>query len=352
MTETKTATETEIQPQILFVDDEPDFLQVLTETFGTLSAGRWQMHRAGSVDAALEILKHQKIDLAVVDINMPLLDGLQFLRILNRRYPNLKKVTLTAYATEENRAACLANGAEMFIEKPHTAEGFKSAYIILEELATWAPGAGFQGVLRKVGLDDVIQMECLGRNSSILEVQNRLITGRIFIEDGSIIHALTGDETGEPAFQKLLAVAGGEFKLLPFEAPSARTINGPWEFLLMEAARVRDELASQAPPAPPVPAAEPESEPVEEKLPPNAVLSETLICSGEGKPLYHWQCADVLDRVALLQNISQQATLLAQALPLGKFERLEIRQPDRRTVALFDRDRLVFVSVVHPAPAP
>jgi len=82
---------------------------------------------------------------------------------------------------------------------------------------------------------------------------------------------------------------------------------------------------------------------------PNVAVTETLICTAQGDPIYQFQCADVLDRVALLQNIAQQATLLSQALPLGKFERLEIRQPDRRTVALFSQDRLVFVSVVNTA---
>jgi CheY-like chemotaxis protein len=333
-------------PRVLFVDDEPDFLQVITETFGDLSGGRWQMFRATSADAALEILKHEKIDLAVVDINMPLLDGMQFLRILNRRYPNVKKVTLTAFASEENRTACLATGAEMFIEKPRTAEGFKSVYVILEELVTWAPAAGFQGLLKQVGLEDVIQMECLGRNSSILEVQNRQMSGRIFIEEGNIIHAILGEAQGEKAFQKLLSVRGGEFKLLPFESPGLRSIEGPWEFLLMEASRLRDELASTVLDTPAAPAPAP---PPAEHLPPNVAVTETLICTAQGDPIYQFQCADVLDRVALLQNIAQQATLLSQALPLGKFERLEIRQPDRRTVALFSQDRLVFVSVVNTA---
>lgn len=341
-------TEPKTQPHVLFIDDEPDFLQVVAETFGELSHGRWQMHGACSPDAALELLKQKQIDLAVVDINMPMLDGLQFLRILNRRYPGLKKVTLTAFATEENRTACLANGAEMFIEKPRTPEGFRSVFVILEELVSWSPTAGFRGVLREVGLQDVIQMECLGRNSSVLEIQNRQMFGRIFIHEGEIVHALLGEEQGEKALQKLLAASAGEFKLLPFEAPGVRSIHGTWEFLLMEAARMRDEMASQTtpPPAPaPVPAAE-------EKVPPNAAVSETLICSAQGEPLYQWQCVDVLDRVALLQNIAQQAALLCQDLPLEKFERLELRQPDRRAVALFGPDRLVFVSVVHtPVPS-
>ena len=97
---------------------------------------------------------------------MPVLDGVQFLKLLGRRYPDLKKVTLTAMLTEEKRAECLAAGAELFIEKPHSRDGFKSVFAMLDELVAWAPQQGFQGMLRRVGLQDVIQMECLGRNSS------------------------------------------------------------------------------------------------------------------------------------------------------------------------------------------
>jgi hypothetical protein len=95
-------------------------------------------------------------------------------------------------------------------------------------------------------LQDVIQMECLGRNSSILEVHNARMRGRIYIENGGIIHAVVGDRTGERALQQLLALAGGAFELRPYEPPPQRTIQGQWEFLLMEAARVRDESAAQS----------------------------------------------------------------------------------------------------------
>jgi CheY-like chemotaxis protein len=334
-----------IQPprQILFVDDEPDFLQVLKDAFAPLSDGKWVIHAASTPDAALELLKQKKMDLAVVDVNMPLLDGVQFLGLLGRRYPDLKKVTLTAQATEEKRSQCLAAGAEMFIEKPRSPDGFKAVFAMLDELVQWAPQKGFQGMLRRVGLQDVIQMECLGRNSSILEIQDRQLTGRIYIEDGRIIHAVAGEATGEPAFQKLLSLAGGAFQLQPFEAPPMRTIEGQWEFLLMEAARVRDESAPQTPDAEPEPPPALETPAAAMKI--SVHLAETLICSGQGTPLYQWQCPDALARIALLQEIAQQASRVGRLLPLGKFDRLEIQLPASRAVAQVKPDRMVFVQV-------
>jgi CheY-like chemotaxis protein len=326
--------------QILFVDDDPSFLEAAKETFQILSDDVWVIHTANTPENALNVLKRQRMDLAIVDMNMPLLDGIQFLNMLGRRYPDLKKVTLTGFATEEKRSQCLANGAELFIEKPHTPEGFKSVFAMLDDLISWKPQQGFQGVLRRVGLQDVIQMECLGRNSSILEVHNDKVFGRIYIEDGNIIHATDGTLTGEPALQKLLALSGGSFELVPFEQPPTHTLEGQWEFLLMEAARVRDENAANAEPeVPEVPAA-PDASSVR--------VLETLICSGAGEMLYQADCADANARAELLKRIAQQGAQLAQMLPLGNFDRLEMQFSDGRAIAQARTDRLVFVRTTTP----
>jgi CheY-like chemotaxis protein len=335
------------QYQLLFVDDDGDFLAMIRDFFAALGETDWQIHCASSADQALEFLKRRKVDLVISDVNMPMLDGIQFLHILNRSHPNLKKAVITANATEEKRSACLAEGAELFIEKPRSPEGLKSIFIMLEELITWTPQEGFQGVLRRVGLQDVIQMECLGRNSSILEIHNQYLRGRVYIEDGRIIHAEAGDVAGENAFYKLLTLASGEFQLHPFELPPKRTIEGQWEFLLMEAARVRDEMASQT--TENGVAAEPESVPADKTCAEASGIptrvEETLICSGQGKPLYAWQCQDAPGRVALLQNLAQQAAYFGQLVPLGNFDRLEIQLAGSRAVAQVRADRMVFVRV-------
>ena len=333
--------------QVLFVDDEQDFLRSVEEIFGPLSANHWVIHCVNSTDGALEQLKHQKMDLVVVDTNMPVLDGIQFLNLLGKRYPDLKKVSLTAFATEEKRSACLAAGAELFIEKPHTEEGYKSVFAMLDDLMNWVPQQGFQGMLRRVGLQDVIQMECLGRNSSVLEVYNEHVLGRIYIENGSIIHAAGGDLTGERALQRLLALPGGSFELVPFEPPPQNTISGPWEFLLMEAARVRDEQASLNVPG------EPEVDPTTLAAPTAATVRvvETLICTGLGRTLYEADCPDVPGRVLLLKNIGRHAAQLADVAQLGKFDRLELQIDGGRVIAQARPDRLVFVAVAENDPA-
>ena len=64
--------------------------------------GGWQVHLAATTDQALEILKDGQVELVVVDVQMPVLDGIQFTGMLQRRYPKIKRAVLTAYASEES----------------------------------------------------------------------------------------------------------------------------------------------------------------------------------------------------------------------------------------------------------
>jgi CheY-like chemotaxis protein len=227
--------------QVLFVDDSLGFLEMFTEMCSVLSDQTWQIHTAASADRALAILQQHPIDLVVLDIVMPLVDGLQLLGIIGRRYSSLKIVVMTAKANDGNRAACLSGGAELFIEKPVSPDGIKMVFNMLNDLVSWTRREGFSGALRQVGLEEVIQMECNARHSSILEIRNEQMLGKIYIEAGVITHAAVGALVGEKAFNKLLSLKGGEFHLKPFKAPPQRTLHGNWEVLLLEAARNSDE---------------------------------------------------------------------------------------------------------------
>lgn len=256
--------------QVLLVDDSLAFLESFGETCSLLSNQAWEIHAAASADRALAILQQGPIDLVVLDIGMPMVDGIQLLGIIGRRYPGLKIAVMTGRATEHNRAACLSGGAELFIEKPVTSEGVKMVFNILNDLVSWTHHEGFSGTLRQVHLQEVIQMECIGRHSSILEVRNQQMLGQIYIEAGVVTHAAVGTLTGEQAFNRLLSLAGGEFQLKPFKAPPQRTVHTSWENLLMEAARCFDEetvvlarkpTATPAQPAAPGPAAAAQAKP-------------------------------------------------------------------------------------------
>jgi CheY-like chemotaxis protein len=364
------------QTRVLFVDDDPDFLQLLPQLAEQFVGPVWQVSTAQNSSAALAAMQAQSIDLLVIDIHMPVVDGLQFLRLLNRKFPDLLKVVLTGDYTGAYRDGCLDSGAELFLEKPRDPGGWQSIFATLAELAKFQPEEGFRGVLRKVGLADVLQMECLARNSSVLEINTGGMKGRVYIEVGQIVHAHAGEVVGEPAFNQLLALSGGEFSLQPFSEPDQRTISGSWESLLMEAAQQRDERE----PAPASAASETapgelDAETLEAlqlaeaetghtaffrvqpspELPEGTRLKPTveefIICSTQGDVLYEWQCTNSNGRIDFMEILSQKARQLAQGLPIGVFERMECTERRTRVLVQAEADRALFLRTVY-APAP
>ncbi|MCL4178652.1 MAG: response regulator [Verrucomicrobia bacterium] len=345
--------------RVLFVDDDPQYLGMLREIMQSLSVGSWDVLVAGNAGEALPLVQDQSVDLIVIDVRMPVLDGLQFLRLLNRRYPGLLKVVLTGFATEAYRAACLGSGAELFLEKPVGAGSHERLFAMLDGLMQEQTAEGFRGVLLQASLQDVIQMQCLAASSSVLEVEAECGQGRIFIRGGALIHAESGSLRGEPALYHLLAQRGGEFRLRALVDAPAQTIEAPWEMLLMEAARLREEAAP--PPAlgdqvelaqdrtvqeksepDLMPAALPEPESLESPKTSRAI-EEFLICSGDGKVLYEWGCRNSDLWINFLEFLSQKCRRLAQGLPLGPFHRLEATADHSRLVALVQENRGVVV---------
>jgi CheY-like chemotaxis protein len=360
--------------KVLFVDDDEQLLSAIRQLMGAYAGDAWEIYTAQDTARGLALMREQKIDLLVLDVHMPVVDGLQFLKLLHRKFPNLLKVVLTGDATGAYRAGCLSNGAELFLEKPRAQDGWQSVFATLHELTKFQPEEeGFRGVLRRVGLQDVLQMECLARNSSLLEVSTTgESVGKIYILDGQIIHTQVGDQTGEEAFYQLLSLAGGEFNLKPFAEPPQRTISDSWEFLLMESARKRDEFgqeeatrasveASKAGVAPGFTvdgleselAAAPEVEtlvaPEADHVPAVAEpslrpqIEEMLICSAHGDVLYEWQSHNTNARISFLEFLSQKSRQLGQGLPLGQFDRLEVEGGNARILTQVQVDRAIFI---------
>lgn len=230
-----------ISRNILFVDDDLAFLEMIERSFRGWSKEDSHVHLAHSAGQAISLLQSRSIDVAVLDIRMPVVDGLQFLHLLHRKHPNVRKVVLTGYAEQDFRSACLKGGAELFLEKPRTVADFDSVFASVTELCRAQSEEGFQGNIRNIGLHEILQLECLAHRSSILEVSTHGASGRIFIKEGAISHAESANIAGHDAFYFLMSLRGGSFNLRDYEEPKTETIQGPWEFLLMESSRMRDE---------------------------------------------------------------------------------------------------------------
>ena len=344
------------QRRFLFVDDDESFLEIMRELFVELSRGTWEIFTARNHAEMLAQLQRQRMDLVVLDVGMPIMDGVQLLRLIARTHPGQQVVMLTGNITEETRKTCLDNGAVLFLQKPASRDDFAAIHSALDALASARGGEGFQGVMQRVGLNEVLQFECLGQRSSLLEVFTGKVRGNIYISDGAIVHAESGTLQGEVALYGLLALRGGGFNLLPFREPPRRSIQGPWEMLLMEAARLSDEAAHAAPTEPaeaPLQEVTPGPEPDVETMPavpasapaelPPARIAEVVLCSGACEVLYDWECSSLEKRLALMDQIEQQASRVSELAPVGRFDRLEVTSVTGRLVCQIQPHRRLLV---------
>jgi CheY-like chemotaxis protein len=341
--------------QFLFVDDDPTFLSVLSGLLKQLSKAHWAFRTATNHSQAMEHLKAQPVDIIVLDIEMPVMDGIEFLRLLRTTHPGQRVVMLSARLDEAARKTSMELGATLYLEKPTTPEGFKNLFAALDALVTSGPQAGFRGVMQ-VGLQDVLQMECLGRKSSILVVSTANRRGQIFVSEGEIVHAECGKLQGEMALYGLLGLSGGEFSLQPYAEPPRRSISGQYEFLLMEAARLRDENSGQ----PARPGGLGSASDLAGGFGEGAIrteargvrIEEALLCSRAGEVLYQWKCDAIENRLELFKKIEEEAVQAAKNTPSGRFHRVSMDLGASRLLVQLQPTYKLLVRSALPARAP
>lgn len=83
-----------MRPKVLYVDDEPINLELLKITF----RNEYDVITALSAKEGLEILaKDPDVKLVISDLKMPLMDGLEFIKVVKKRYANTTCMLLTGY---------------------------------------------------------------------------------------------------------------------------------------------------------------------------------------------------------------------------------------------------------------
>ena len=107
---------------VLVVDDEENTRLALTRL---LSREGYQVETAANGNEALSRLRSQPAELIITDLNMPEMNGLAFLRELNREYPMSNVIMITAYGEVESYLEALNLGVFEYINKPIRLEELK-----------------------------------------------------------------------------------------------------------------------------------------------------------------------------------------------------------------------------------
>ena len=102
-------------PRVLLVDDEEEFVDVLAMR---LEVRRFHVQIAHSGEQALEIAKQAPFDVALLDLTMPGIDGVETLKRLKVLDPDLQVIVLTGHSTTDKGNAAMAHGARDLFAKP------------------------------------------------------------------------------------------------------------------------------------------------------------------------------------------------------------------------------------------
>jgi len=101
-------------PKILFVDDEKSIRLLLKRAF----EDDYEVADADGVDAAMILLKQEKIDLVVTDVNMPGKNGIDLLNAIREFNPRIMVVLITGFPDVDTATEAVRNGAFDYIKKP------------------------------------------------------------------------------------------------------------------------------------------------------------------------------------------------------------------------------------------
>ena len=101
--------------RILIVDDEEQILQAL-DTFFTLRG--YEVVTCSNPQEALERVRMERFHVALLDINMPQMNGIELLRLIKEARPTVQVIMMTAYTTIEKAIECVERGAGDYFLKP------------------------------------------------------------------------------------------------------------------------------------------------------------------------------------------------------------------------------------------
>ena len=100
---------------ILAVDDEQNLLELLLTVLGKRG---FKVKTALNGIEALRLLDQESFQLALLDLKMGPVNGVQLLKEIKDRRPIIKVIMMTAYPTNETRTQASANGASAYLTKP------------------------------------------------------------------------------------------------------------------------------------------------------------------------------------------------------------------------------------------
>jgi len=101
--------------RILVIDDNREFRSILVDI---LEGKGYQVYEAENGEEALEVMRRTPVQMAIVDLDMPRMNGIEFSRHAKARDPRFPIIMVTAFAQFYSPAEILSAGVDAFLQKP------------------------------------------------------------------------------------------------------------------------------------------------------------------------------------------------------------------------------------------
>jgi two-component system response regulator RegA len=111
--------------RVLVVDDDEVFR---TRLCRALAQRNWEASAAGSGEEALAVARERSPDLALVDLRMPGMDGLDVVEGLREVSSSMTIIVLTGYGSIPTTISAMKKGADYYLSKPADADQILAAY--------------------------------------------------------------------------------------------------------------------------------------------------------------------------------------------------------------------------------
>ncbi len=103
--------------RVLVIDDEA-IVRVSCER--VLKPEGFEVVVTSRGDEAIDFLEKEPYDVVLTDLKMPDMDGLEVLKIIKERWPDIQVIIITGYGTISTAVQAIKMGAYEYIEKPFT----------------------------------------------------------------------------------------------------------------------------------------------------------------------------------------------------------------------------------------
>jgi DNA-binding NtrC family response regulator len=101
--------------RVLLVDDEEEYLEIMSER---MRARDIEVTTTTSARKALDMINTESYDAVIMDFMMPEMNGIEALKVIKEKNPEIQIILLTGHATVEKTVEAMKAGAMDLIEKP------------------------------------------------------------------------------------------------------------------------------------------------------------------------------------------------------------------------------------------